>query len=49
MNAGGEAVRAWTGREGEAVLRVPSDLAGKPLLVRFAGDGYYEGGEATVD
>ncbi|MFJ8747176.1 hypothetical protein ACIRL2_48530 [Embleya sp. NPDC127516] len=49
VNAGGEAVRAWTGREGEAVLRVPSDLAGKPLLVRFAGDGYYEGGEATVD
>ncbi|MFI6584468.1 hypothetical protein [Embleya sp. NPDC050493] len=41
-------VRAWTTREGEAVLRVPADPTGKPLRVRFAGDGYYGPAETTV-
>ncbi|MET7299174.1 hypothetical protein [Embleya sp. NPDC005575] len=40
--------RAWTTGEGEAVLRIPSDLAGKPLRVRFAGDGYYGPAETTA-
>ncbi|MFE2865269.1 hypothetical protein [Embleya sp. NPDC059259] len=42
-------VRTWTSREGEAVLRIPPDLVGKPLRVRFEGDGYYGPAEKTAE
>ncbi|MFF7249268.1 hypothetical protein ACFZBU_35795 [Embleya sp. NPDC008237] len=41
--------RTWTSREGEAVLRIPSGLLGKPLRVRFAGDGYYGRAEQAAE
>ncbi|MYS86092.1 hypothetical protein [Embleya scabrispora] len=40
--------RTWTTGEGEAVLRIPSDLGGKPLRVRFAGDGYHGPAETAA-
>ncbi|MGC0418180.1 phospholipid carrier-dependent glycosyltransferase [Embleya sp. AB8] len=48
-SAGATPVRVWTTREGETLLRIPPDLTGRPLLVRFPGDGYYDPAEVTVN
>ncbi|WP_331765931.1 phospholipid carrier-dependent glycosyltransferase [Embleya sp. NBC_00896] len=40
--------RALTNDRGDGVLRVPADLTGRPLVARFAGDGYYGPAEVPV-
>ncbi|MFE3200619.1 hypothetical protein [Embleya sp. NPDC059237] len=48
LGAGGEVARVMTGARGEAVLRVPDSVAGQPVRVLFAGDGYYGPVEAEA-